>query len=629
MLTALLCAMSALPANAQNQTVGLVVHDTASFEGYTLFAPMLGTTAYLIDHYGRLVNTWEAEFRPGASVYLLENGHLLWSVRLETSDIGGSHVIEFDWDGNVVWEWRDVDPSYFQHHDIQPMPNGNVLILARDFSTAAEAFSAGRDTALLFDDTLWSEMVIEVEPSADSGGTIVWEWYLWDHLVQDFDPTKDNYGVVAEHRELMDINYADGFTDWVHANSVAYSAELDQIIISCRTIDEFWVIDHSTTTAEAASHSGGNSGQGGDFLYRWGNPQVYGAGDASDRTLDKQHDAQWIAPGLPGAGHILVFNNGSERGYSSIDQINTPVRPNGTYPPLDSGQAHGPERAFWTYVDTPPDSFFAYFISGTQRLPNGNTLICAGPSGEFREATPDGEIVWRYINPINGDGPVEQGESPLGNRVFRCYRYGPDYPALEGKDLTPTSALERNPVTISGADHSPEMPSPIDSSFAVTALIDAPAGVLTVHVYVDTGSGYYPITMYDDGSHEDGEGGDGIYGASITPPTASQTISYYIEVEDNALATVVDPANPPETVYYVKMGYLCGNIDGLTSAAGPSDVADLAYLIDYMYQGGPEPPDIDAANVDGEYDSGEPISISDLVYLIDYLFRGGPEPACE
>ena len=163
--------------------------------------------------------------------------------------------------------------TYHQHHDIEPLPNGNILILGWELKTGEEAISKGRDPLLLEDGELWPEHIVEIEPDGD-GGNIVWEWHLWDHLIQDFDSSLVNYGVVSEHPELMNINYmgpgqnsSGGKADWIHANSIDYNEELDQIIISSRALSEFWIIDHSTTKEEAASSSGGNAGMGGDILY--------------------------------------------------------------------------------------------------------------------------------------------------------------------------------------------------------------------------------------------------------------------------------------------------------------------------------------------------------------------------
>ena len=187
-------------------------------------------------------------------------------------------------------------------------------------------------------------MLIEVRPNQPAtgqtyaeGGEIVWQWHLWDHLVQDIDPSKANYGSVSGNPHLVDINYyltGDGMggvpADWTHFNSVQYNPELDQIVVSPREFGELWVIDRSTTTAEAAGRTGGRAGRGGSLLYRWGNPAAYKSGTAADQRLFYQHDPQWIRPGLPGAGNMLVFNNGwnlnpNLPSYSSVIELTLPA----------------------------------------------------------------------------------------------------------------------------------------------------------------------------------------------------------------------------------------------------------------------------------------------------------------
>ena len=166
--------------------------------------------------------------------------------------------------------------------------------------------------------------------------------------------------------------------DWTHVNAVAYNAEFHQIMLTAHSFNEFWIIDHSTTTAEAAGHAGGRSGKGGDLLYRWGNPQAYRAGTTADQRLFAQHDAHWIPAGRPGAGHVLVFNNGLGRpggSYSSVDEIVLPVDARGRYV-RESGAAYGPKEPVWRFTAPKRTDFFASIMSGAQRLPNGNTLVC-------------------------------------------------------------------------------------------------------------------------------------------------------------------------------------------------------------------------------------------------------------
>jgi len=308
----------------------------------------------------------------------------------------------------------------------------------------AEAAAAGRDPNSLPGDELWPDYYVEITPEGTDGAKVVWEWHAWDHLVQDYDPAQANYGVVADHPEWIDVNYGTPRqTDWLHTNGIDYNAQYDQILVSVRNFSEVWVIDHSTTTAEAATHSGGVRGRGGDLLYRWGNPGAYRQ-DGAPRDLYYQHNGQWIAPGLPGAGHLLVFNNGVGRpagNYSSADEFAPDVNADGSYPAPDP--TYGPEGLSWTFVDAVPADMFSAYYSGVQRLANGNTLICVGGTAVFMEVTAAGAVVWQYVSPVTDAGVAQQGQHLTGgaNTSFRANRYPPDYPGFVGQNLTPGPCL--------------------------------------------------------------------------------------------------------------------------------------------------------------------------------------------
>jgi hypothetical protein len=462
------CAAGSVPARAQ-QTVGLFINEEDSYDGYTLFAPMSSSTTYLIDNNGKLVNSWVSPFGPALSVYLLDNGNLLrpgtYSPvgvgRFETAGKGG-RIEEYTWDGTLVWDYIYSDAQHRQHHDIERLPNGNVLLVAWELKSMAETIAAGRDPSMISDGELWPDHIVEVEPDGSMAGNIVWEWHVWDHLVQNYDPTKANYGSVAAQPERIDLNYKAvtgpnaGKADWNHVNAVDYNEAFDQIVLSVHGFSEIWIIDHSTTTEEAAGQIGGNSGKGGDLLYRWGNPEAYDRGDAADRKLFGQHDSRWIEAGLPGAGDILIFNNGRNRpggNHSTVDEILPPVDVSGDYY-LEPGSTYGPSDFWWSYSADSPTSFYAQNISGAHRLPNGNTMICDGPNGTFFEVTQAQDSVWMYVNPITGGGPLAQGAPPLANTVFRAHRYGTDYPAFAGKDLTPGDSLElfNRPIPVSDGE---------------------------------------------------------------------------------------------------------------------------------------------------------------------------------
>jgi len=443
LLAVILFMLAHLSAVAQNRTVGVISINSDTASGYTLFAPLMGTETYLVDNLGRKINSWKSNSTSGASDYLLEDGSMLRceATRNMSFNGGGSggRVKKFSWDGTVTWTYEYSNTDHCQQHDIEYLPNGNILLLAWEVKSASEASARGRTAT----GNVWMDHVVEVKPSGSSGGDIVWEWHVWDHLVQDKDQSKENYGVVSDHPELIDINFknTDGMggssTDWLHTNAVFYNADFDQILISVVDLSEVWIIDHSTTKEEAASHSGGKRGKGGDLLYRFGNPAAYKSGTSSDRQLYLQHGPKWIPKGLPGAGNVIVFNNGTQSRGSSVDEFKLPVDADGKY-----DLSKKPENV-WSYA---PSNFYATNLGSAQRLANGNTLICQGTAGTFYEVDKDKDIVWKYISPVTSSGITQQGKSPGGgmgaspNQCFRAYRYALDFAGFKGKAITPSAA---------------------------------------------------------------------------------------------------------------------------------------------------------------------------------------------
>lgn len=436
------------------QTVGLFMNKPQSFAGYTLFAPKHNNIIFLMDNNGQVVHWWKSDYEPGQSVYLKPNGNLLHCCFTKsqafTGGGEGGRVEEFDWDGKLVWEFNYSSDTYLSHHDIAPLPNGNILMLVVEKKSIEDALAAGFSPQMLRDRQLFPDSVVEVQPIYPNGGKIVWQWRVWDHLIQDSDRTKANFGDVAAHPELIDVACNGRATPafWNHMNSIAYNAKLDQIMVSARGCNEIWAIDHSTTTEQAAGHSGGFHGKGGDLIYRWGNPAAYRRGTEADKQLVQQHDAEWIPDGSPGAGHVTIFNNGYDRGWSSIEEIELPLDANGHYI-LEQGKPYGPAKPVWHYEAKNRTDFFSSEISGASRLPNGNTLVCAGVVGHLFEVTPTGEMVWQYVNPMVRGGCLAQGELPgkdvrghLWNAVFKVHRYAPDYPGLVGRELKPIALIE-------------------------------------------------------------------------------------------------------------------------------------------------------------------------------------------
>jgi hypothetical protein len=310
---------------------------------------------------------------------------------------------------------------------------------------------------------MWPDFVVEIDPIRPEDGEIIWEWHVWDHLIQDVDPKMDHFGSVAEDPGRIDINcdvvremsaeeieqlqalgYIDTDTspadmdpDWLHTNGIDYNPELDQIVLSVPRLSEVWIIDHSSTSDEAMGDEGGLTGTGGRLLFRWGNPGTYRAGESSDQALFFQHDSRWVPAGFPGAGHLMIFNNGGGRpdgDYSSILELKLPLTEDGNYQ-RSSGQPFGPQQPTWEYIDR--DRFYSSFISGAQRLRNGNTLICQGASGRVFEVTPGGKIVWDFLHELGAENPTRDADGAPMQGLFRATRIPHDHPAVRGKTLHP------------------------------------------------------------------------------------------------------------------------------------------------------------------------------------------------
>jgi hypothetical protein len=194
-------------------------------------------------------------------------------------------------------------------------------------------------------------------------GKTVWEWQAWR------DMEVENYPLICN--QLRD--------EFAHANAISPLANGD-IYISFRRLNMIGLIDKQTKKM------------------KW---------QHRDDSYGMQHDC---AP-LPN-GNITLFANG----------INTPNNPFSRVIELDPRT----KKTVWEYRAKPAYTFFSPHISGAQRLPTGNTLICEGQWGRLFEVTPEGEVVWEYVSPFMG--PDRVGDP--SNEVFRAYRYAVDSPQI-------------------------------------------------------------------------------------------------------------------------------------------------------------------------------------------------------
>ena len=397
--------------------IGFLAAQSQNFNGFALYNSQGSSTTYLIDENQNIAHSWNMNTDCNYTVALKKNGNLIRGTKYNNNILNGAayggRVQEIDPSGNIVWDYIYSSANYLSHHDLT-LIGDNVLLTAWEVKTSSEVTAAGY-TGNVGSSGKWPTHFIELEPDGNGSANIVWEWHIWDHLCQDVAPNKPNYvSNIADHPELIDINMIQGGGgpggggsggDWFHVNGVDYNEELDQIAFSSRFASEIYIIDHSTTTLEAASHLGGNSGMGGDILYRWGNPSNYGV-SGTQVIPNAVHDVRWIEnDGRPYGGYLQIFNNsGGGSGQSTIDAIKTPWDSITNVYSRTPGQAFTPS----SYSNRYTCAYSSSGQSASDRMSNGNIYVNAsggqGGAGVMYEVDSLGNIIWGPYNASSQKG---------------------------------------------------------------------------------------------------------------------------------------------------------------------------------------------------------------------------------
>ncbi len=341
------------------------------FEGYTFYAS--GTKAYLYDDED-LIHTWTSDYSVMSNAHLLKDSSVFFPGRNPGQWSGGAQqggqLQIIQWDGEITWDYQYSSSTYCPHHDSEPIyktndPNEvpNIMVICYEKVSGVNGNS---------------DKLVEFKPTGLRSAEIVWEWHASDHKTSSGN----------DNPELLSTS-AGGSGDWTHINNVSYNMELDQLVIGVKSFYEVMIIDHSTTTQEAAGSTGGTYGKGGDILYRWGKSSNYGI--SGNSYLSGFHCGRWIPktfPGtnleVPGGGNIILVHNGDRE----VVEIQPPGNGDGIYP-RGTGEPFGPDEPVWTKSV----SNITDHQGSVQRLPNGNTLVCAMSRGIY-EYAPDGSEVW-------------------------------------------------------------------------------------------------------------------------------------------------------------------------------------------------------------------------------------------
>jgi PKD repeat protein len=562
----------------QGPTELLYWDKTNTYNGYTFFGVRSNT--YLIDMEGRVAHTWPV----GTNPHLLTNGNVLDAAGGDVNGFTG--LQEVDWDGNTVWSYTESRAGYAPHHDFLRIYNrklgtNTTLYIASKAITWDQCIGAGCNPASAPYTNVTVDAIVEVDPT----GTVVWEWCFFDHGIQDYSAALSNYvgsgKSISNYPGRLNLNLPGRplTNDWLHCNAIDYNTNLDQIVITAAG-GEFYVIDHGNTflAGDPAASIALAASTNGDFLYRFGDPARYGQGNPPSITANwsisstgnKQigacSDAQWIPAGCPGAGHFLVYNNGGDL-FETTPQsyifeingyLNASTNDTGAYvnPPtanyyLWSAPGHDTDKQkkymsrpiTWIYYSMANQGMFSHLDSGIQRLPNGNTLVCDSTEGHIFEitstATNGGTVVWEYVNPISADGIItyKRDNWPTYNYLFRAHRYPTNHPALAGRTFVAQSTITGSTPsyisapTISSTTITPSAPAATNSVW-VTAQITNSGGVASATLTYTVASVRNIVDMLDDGLHQDGAAGDGIYGAQLPAYPAGTNVSYYVAAQD-------------------------------------------------------------------------------------------------
>ena len=407
--------------------------DPRQYEAYMLYTESgsagdttINAGTKLLDPQGNLVHEWASEHGPeGVHSHLLPDGNLLRQagigdyLDMRSFPVAAHGVLEIVApNGEILWEFTHcIENNVCLHHDFAPMPNGNILVTEYNAVPRAELEFHGRTPRPNEREVRWFERILELKPNLEDGSTeIVWMWSDLDHMVQDQFPNRPNYGDIRENHDRFDINFPGNAQRHFHSNGIDYDPERDMIVFSSVNHNEVYIIDHSTTTAEARTGQGGRCGKGGRILFRFGNPAVYGYGDADSQIFGAQHDPHFIkVDDLPGPGDLTVHNNragtipgaeaigafGLGMSYSSIVELKLPYDDRGCFQLAENGDPYQTEIV-WEYIEEPLGAWHGPFAGAATRVPNGNTVVMNSQTKRVFEVTPEGERVLDFQLPETG-----------------------------------------------------------------------------------------------------------------------------------------------------------------------------------------------------------------------------------
>ena len=415
---------------------GTTIYDPArAWSGFTVLSPLQTQAAVVIDMNGKVVKQWDGfSNSAGGPSRVLPNGDVIGAAGARQGRQESFELVQRDFAGNVVWRLDrneeiatndgKTQQSLRQHHDWQreDFPAGYYspdFMPARSGSNTLVLAHTDRRVPGIADVLLQDDRIIEVSPK----GEIVWQWSAGDHI--------DELGFDARARESIRGARAGGAGgagragaagragrgaaapvafDWLHLNSATYLGPNRWFDAGDKRFAPNNVIVSSREASLIAIIA-----RDGSIVWRLGPNFLESDATRAIGQIIGQHHAHFIPKGLPGAGNLLVFDNGGSSGYGEPSGI--APRGTGVYARANSRVLEiDPVTLALVWSYTAGAQFFSTNISGAQRLPNGNTLITEGAGGRVFEVTSDRQIVWEFMNaPANST-------SRTPATIYRAYR---------------------------------------------------------------------------------------------------------------------------------------------------------------------------------------------------------------
>jgi hypothetical protein len=363
---------------------------SSTFDGYTLVFSKKKAQLYGMDK--QVIHEWTCQNAIQCCADLLRDSSIIVSATVsscawneKTLPVSHGRLQIINWRGDITWDYQYCSANYMPHHDIEPV-----------YRTGDPK---EKPTFLVPCYTAWGDKIVEIKPTGAKTGEVVWEWVASDHTCSSgcndkpelIDKSKGGSGTFNKTSDIM------------HVNGLSYNRRLDQIVVSVKGYDEFFVIDHSTSIQEAKGTTGGKYGKGGSILFRWGKSSNYGMSATS--TLNGQHHACWVpdtmlGTKLPitGGGNFMAVNNNAGKN-GSVMEITCPGTKNGEYP-RDADKAFEPTASLWKYSVNDLNEN----EGSIQKLPNGNYLVC---TGGFDMSLLGGGLSKKAMSPVKNTRVIE------------------------------------------------------------------------------------------------------------------------------------------------------------------------------------------------------------------------------